>query len=47
MHIPRVLLSSRKVLVSEFIEGVQLAKSNKKTIQKLIPVGVKATFRSF
>ncbi len=41
MHIPRVLLSSRKVLVSEFIEGVQLAKSNKKTIQKLIPVGVK------
>ena len=42
MHVPFVhwSLSSRKVLASEFIDGLQLAKSDKKTINALIPVGV-------
>ena len=41
MHIPRVVMCSRKVLVSEFIDGVPLAKSPPDVIKKLTPVGVK------
>ena len=33
--------TSRKVLTSEFIDGVQLAKSSAAVIKRLIPVGVK------
>ena len=43
MHVPSVFwkFTSRKVLASEFINGIQLAKSDKDTIRRLIPVGVK------
>lgn len=43
MYIPKVYWdhTSRKVLTSEFIDGVQLAKSDSKVIKRLIPVGVK------
>ena len=43
VHVPRVFwhATSRKVLASEFIQGVQLAKSDADTIRSLIPVGVK------
>ena len=42
IYIPAVheKMTTRKVLVSEWIEGIQLAKSDKATIQKLTPVGV-------
>ena len=42
IYIPAVhgKLTTRKVLVSEWIEGIQLAKSDAATIQKLTSVGV-------
>ena len=42
IYIPAVHgnLTTRKVLVSEWVEGIQLAKSDPATIQKLTPVGV-------
>eukprot|EP00943_MAST-04B_sp_MAST-4B-sp1_P009431 g9431.t1 len=43
MHVPKVYWehTSRKVLTSEFIDGIQLAKSDSAVIKRLIPVGVK------
>ena len=43
MYVPKVYWNhtSRKVLTSEFIDGVQLAKSDSTVIKRLIPVGVK------
>ena len=42
IHIPKVYedLTTRKVLVTEWIEGIQLAKSPPEVINKLTKVGV-------
>eukprot|EP00940_MAST-03C_sp_MAST-3C-sp2_P002271 g2271.t1 len=42
VYVPRVYrdATSRKVLTTEWIDGIQLAKSSKDTIRKLVPTGV-------
>ena len=42
VHIPKVYqdLTTRRVLTTQWVDGVKLADADKETIQKLIPVGV-------
>ena len=43
VHVPRVHhdLTTRRVLVMDWVEGQKLAQSSKEVINKLTPVGVK------
>jgi len=40
VYVPKTLMATRKLLVTEWIEGQQLAKSSREVINALTPVGV-------